>query len=748
MYVDAIYSKKTSEILVVERNQKGEREFKQYPAKHVFYYSDSKGKHKTIFGNTVSKYETTDEAKFKKELNILRDGKRIYESDINPVFRCLEENYSGAESPNLHISIIDIEVNFNPEKGFASPEKPYAEINAITVHHNWTDELHTLALKPEAMTEAQAKEVVRKFSNTTLFLKEADLLKQFLQLIDDTDVLSGWNSEFFDIPYIVERIKIALGRDYTKKMCLWGEEPKQRAIDKFGKTQIAYDLVGCISIDYLDLFKKHSLQQYHSYRLDFIGEQEVGEKKIAYDGTLDQLYKKDFYKFIEYNRQDVALLVKIDKKNKFIDLANQIAHTNCVLLKTTMGAVALIDQAIVNEAHRRGMIVQDKPRNQDTDEMGAAGAYVADPKIGLHEDVGAVDINSLYPSVIRSLNMCTETLVGQIEQTETKRAILEKINQGQSPADAWHGMFGSIEYEAIFNRREDFDVCLNIGNTNDQIKKRYASAAEVYDFIFDPANNLCISANGTIFKTDVEGVIPGLLTKWYSERKQMQGYKKDFEKRAKEATDSKEKKEYEETAAFWDKRQYVRKILLNSLYGALLNVSSRFYDQRIGQSVTLTGRCITRHMISEINQSLTGDYNHLGEAIVYGDSVSGDTVVNVSINGEEKELNIEELFLNTDFNFTSVDENGNTRRSMHPLLKTNTKIEILTYNPETKVQYYAEVDYVKQHNTNKEKYLIEDGFGNSIIVTGDHSIMVERNGDLIEVKPNDILDDDLIVTKD
>ncbi|NJO62552.1 MAG: hypothetical protein HC836_31290, partial [Richelia sp. RM2_1_2] len=941
MYVDAIYSKKHKEIFVVERDEHGKRVFKKYPAKHVFYYSDPKGQYTTIFGTKVSKYETSDEVKFKKELSAIRDGKRIYESDINPIFRCLEDNYAGAEGPELHIGIFDIEVNFNPEQGFSSPENPYAEINAISLHQSWCDELLTFVLKPDTMTEAQSHEVVRKFSNVTLCKTEKELLKLFLDAIEDVDVLSGWNcisknefvylenkikklgditqhddskiiawhdsdlkrkniltlvtgqsidisdehvipvcfkpkrsykypntllntqieknvkeikellpdhdifvtvpkrknkntnqtykdlllnnldiflegidiridcerlqteiynkiktnnftgpyirpgrgyagksqiiwrysllktildkqtlidyikkssnlhifttptvgfnlcidqcisddylrllgfvftdgfystydrefsicnkdhgciskylesinkakeikkrkdgcyyarfstrnsvgflkpliysgskkhinvellsqlsesqflsflsgcidgdgsigtnrielcnfdnniknltvlcswnglftyteknvilipnkgtnlelinliklhhsvrsrllenikeqrekknspasiiryfefddhylvrvnsiletnelipmadimteshyfvcngvkvhnSEFFDIPYIIERIKNVLGVDYAKKMCLWNEAPKLREIDKFGKTQITYDLVGRVSLDYLELFRKHSLQQYHSYRLDFIGEQEVGEKKIAYDGTLDQLFKKDFYKFIEYNQQDVALLVKIDKKNRFIDLASQVAHTNCVLLKTTLGAVALIDQAIVNEAHHRGMIVQDKPRMQQTDEMGAAGAYVADPKVGLHEEIGAVDINSLYPSVIRSLNMCTETLVGQVSQTNTKKIIADKIASGMSPADAWHGMFGSVEYNAIFDRNEKFEVCVEIGNLNDQVKKRFMSAAEAHDFIFDPANNLCISANGTIFRTDV-----------------------------------------------------------------------------------------------------------------------------------------------------------------------------------------------------------------------------------------------------
>jgi DNA polymerase elongation subunit (family B) len=351
------------------------------------------------------------------------------------------------------------------------------------------------------------------------------------------------NSSFFDLPYIIERIRTVLGKDYLRKICLWDQLPQKRMVVQFGREQLTYDLVGRTHLDYLELYKKHALQKKHSYRLDFIGEEEVGEKKIAYEGTLDQLFRKDFYKFIEYNRQDTDLLVKIDKKNKFIELANQIAHTNGVLLKTTLGPVGLIDQAIVNEAHLRGLIVHSRKAqndysnentvvDDDDDDDSAAGAYVADPKVGMHENIGAVDINSLYPSTIRALNMCTETLVGQVLAEQTEALISSRIAGGASKSDAWHNVFGTLEFNAILERNEDFEICVEIGNINEVIQKRYMSAAEAHDFIFN-SENLCISANGTIFRTDFEGIIPSLLTKWYKERQQMQKQKKwceDIEK--------------------------------------------------------------------------------------------------------------------------------------------------------------------------------------------------------------------------
>ena len=145
---------------------------------------------------------------------------------------------------------------------------------------------------------------------------------------------------------------------------------------------------------------------------------EVGEKKTEYEGSLDQLYNKDFKKFIEYNRQDTLLLKKLDDKLQFLELANQLAHENTVLLPTVMGSVAMIEMAVMNEAHERGVVVPNKIRsNLNTVSEGqAAGAYVMNPKKGLHEWIGSIDINSLYPSTIRALNMAPETIVGQVRQ--------------------------------------------------------------------------------------------------------------------------------------------------------------------------------------------------------------------------------------------------------------------------------------------------------------------------------------------
>ena len=219
--------------------------------------------------------------------------------------------------------------------------------------------------------------------------------------------------------------------------------------EKYGKTAETYDLVGRVHLDSLNLYRKYTYEERHSYRLDAIGEVEIGETKVPYEGTLDQLYNNDFRKFIEYNIQDTALLDKLDKKLRFIDLSNELEHANTVLLQTTMGAVAVTEQAIVNEAHRRGMRVPNRPK-RDEENTAAAGAYVAFPKKGLHKWIGSMDLNSLYPSVIRALNMDPATIVGQLRPELTQAFIDDQMTlQKKSFAGAWEGKFGTLEYEAV-----------------------------------------------------------------------------------------------------------------------------------------------------------------------------------------------------------------------------------------------------------------------------------------------------------
>ena len=602
-YVDALYAREADRIHVVERVN-GERVYKEYPASYVFYYDDPRGKFRTVYGTPVSRFSSRSNKEYQKELRI-NSGKRLWESDINPVFRCLEENYLGATSPKLQTAFFDIEVDFDPVRGFSKPEDPFNAITAISVYMDWMDKMVTLVVPPKSYSWETAQEICDKFDNCFLFEREEDMLNTFLDLIDDADILSGWNSEGFDIPYTTMRITRVLSKDDTRRLCLWNQLPKQRVFERFGAEQLTFDLIGRVHLDYMQLYRKYTYEERHSYSLDAIGEYELEERKTQYEGTLDQLYNKDFPTFIEYNRQDTLLLAKLDKKLKFLDLANELAHENTVLLQTTMGAVAVTEQAIINEAHQRGMVVPNRKNRDDQGDTQAAGAYVAFPKRGMHDWIGAIDINSLYPSAIRALNMAQESIVGQLRPIMTDRYIQEKVAAGSSFADAWENMFGSLEYTAVMNGEPGTEITIDWESDG---SSDVMSAADVWRMIFDSNQPWMLSANGTIFSYEQKAVVPGLLERWDAERKELQAKKK-------ESTT-------EEDKAFWDKRQLVKKINLNSLYGAILNPGCRFFDKRIGQSTTLTGRIIAKHMDAYINECIFGEYDHTGPAIIYGDTDS------------------------------------------------------------------------------------------------------------------------------
>ena len=662
-YVDAYYNKDKDIVQVVERVN-GKRIYQDYPAWRTFYVRDDSGNHRSIHGEKVRQVKVKRKKDLHKELRMHSDRK-IYESDIKPEIRCLAENYLGKDSPKLNVAFFDIEVDFDAARGFAPPEDPFMPITAITVALQWTGQLVTFVIPPEHMREGEgldeAQRLCDKFEDTFLYLSEADLLNDFLALIEDADVLSGWNSEGFDIPYTLNRIVRVLSKSHTRKLCLWDLYPTPKKLIKYGKEQTSYNLLGRIHLDYLELYRKYTYHEMHSYSLDAIGEYELDERKVAYEGTLDQLYNQDFYKFIEYNRQDTALLDKLDKKLQFIDLANEIAHDNTVNIQTTMGAVAVTESAIINEAHRRGMVVPDrKRRSWDTEDddyeptreeeeaaeaQKAAGAFVADPQKGLQKWVAGIDINSLYPSIIRALNMSPETITAQLRPDLTDEMIQTRIrtgrggkNKGFGAAQAWEDTFSTEEFRLLNEKDKTQIITLDMEDGS----SHELTGAEISDLVFSGDLPWAISANGTIFKQDVQGIIPSLLERWYAERKVLQANKK-------KAIEKGDKEEI----AFWDKRQLVKKINLNSLYGAILNQGCRFYDKRIGQSTTLSGRCITRHMGAKTNEVIDGPYDYKGKSVIYGDT---DSIYYSMYPSYHKEIDSGEIEWDKEIALTMYDE--------------------------------------------------------------------------------------------
>ena len=603
-YVDAFHDTAKDKIYVAERVN-GLRKIITHQPEYNFFVDDPKGKKRSIYGDSVAEIRCKSLKEFRKNIAINRSSGRLYETDVKPVNKTLEKNYLNIDPPKLHTCFFDIEVDFDPINGFSTPEDALMPITAVGVYMDWMDTMVCLAVPPKTLTWEQAQNIASEYKEVILFKDEAEMLRTFLTLIDDADILTGWNSEGYDIPYTVNRIVKILGRSATRQMCLFNQLPKERMFENFGTERQSYDLIGRVHLDYLQLYRKYNYEERHSYRLDAIGEIELGEKKVVYDGSLDRLYNHDFGRFLEYNIQDVMIIANMDKKLQFIDLANTIAHDNTVLLYTTMGAVATTEQAIINEAHRRDMVVPDRKRGGSKKGTAAAGAFVATPKKGFHEWIGSMDINSLYPSVFRALNMANETIVGQLRPDFTDEEIDAKIKLEKSSfADAWLGKFGSNEYELVME--QDNIRMMNMDMEDGSSVE--VTGSDVYNLIFNSGQPWSISSNGTIFKTDVQGIVPGLLERWYSERQDLQAKKKV-------ATTDADK-------AFYDKRQLVKKINLNSLYGAILNPGCRFFDKRIGQSTTLTGRRITRHMGAKVNELLTGSYDHTGDTIIYGDTDS------------------------------------------------------------------------------------------------------------------------------
>lgn len=622
-YIDAF--RRGDNICVSERDSAGVRHERRAPAPFYFYVENPDGKYTSMYGHKLDRVAQKNFISYKTSIDDYHDeGILTFESDVKPEYRFLEDQYVKATPPKLHIGILDIESDRDPSQGFSRPDYPYAIINAITIDRKWLNDVVTVSVCPPTLTLEEAEELVADIENTYVVETEEELLLLTLELLEDADVISGWNSEFYDLPMIIQRIRVVLGqedlddvsdleeyrpsnlsREYLKKLCLFDEIPQPRRVDRgFGSDDWTFTLKGKVHLDYLDLYMKFSFSELHSYKLDYVLEVEIDERKIEYDGSLDQLWREDFKLFTLYNRQDTIGLSKVDDKRKFIKLANEMAHTACVMLKDTLGSVTIIEHAIMCELHQRGFIAPDK---QETEKDGkVAGAFVKLPEGGMYEWICSFDINSLYPSVIRMLNISPETLVGQFDISRTTLKIDDLISSGKAKdtTEAWHHFTGVTEYHDVQegNQFENLTLVYEDG-------ERHTMDGGEWKEWFEQ-NDVAISANGTVFHTTEQGIIPYCLEKWYNERVEFKAKSKKFDKEG--DTDS---------AEYWDTIQQARKLFLNSTYGALLNRFFRFFDTRFGQSVTLSGRVVTKHMIRKASELIDGEYG-FGKSAVYSDTDS------------------------------------------------------------------------------------------------------------------------------
>lgn len=660
MYIDA--AQIGGHIYVSERVN-GERKIHTHLAPYVFYYQDESGTHKSIFGDKLKRKVFYKKREFQTALEQKRAaGKTIFESDVPPVFRLLEERYPGDDAPDLNISIIDIESDKDPERGFARVNNPYAIINAVTVYNKWEDTYYTLVVPPENLSDSECEALLDgrayqdedgnvvmgepddEFGEMTsnhgfmVCQDEKELLLILLELIEDADVLTGWNSEFYDIPYIIQRIRIVLGgetiehlrsedssernpyspselsEDHLIRLCLFPRLPQLKHVEQYGSMEKIYQLYGRVHLDYLDLYRKFTFEELHSYSLDFVLQKEVNQSKVAYEGSLDQLYRKDFRTFVAYNRQDVAGLAELDRKKKMIELANTMAHMAGVTLDKVLGSVVIIEQAVLKRLHKEGMVAFDKEEKQRV--LPVPGGFVVEPDKGRYDWICSYDFNSLYPTVIRLVNISPEVIVGQFDMSRTINEWFRLFEIHQDNARTWAQFTGVLEYHDLIEETE-VPLTLVIEGTGEEIT---LPANEWKEILIE--QNWSISGNGTVFDLDREGIISTCMTEWYNERVDFKDKKKKAEKAASATEDPVEKKKLLDEASYYDMVQQVKKIFLNSTYGAYLNEFFRFYDPRLGASVTLSGRIMTKHMIKQASKVMTGNYDTDRRAIIYGDTDS------------------------------------------------------------------------------------------------------------------------------
>lgn len=572
MYISAETQRRTggkNDVVVWERVN-GKRKTRTFPAPYYYFTKNSNGNYTSIYGEKLARHDFSSFSPFHKARQDAESSKiRLYEADIPPEIKILSEHYYNSPPPKLHITFFDIEVDYNPEIGFSSVKNPYAPINSISMFHAWKKKFVVHAVPPKNW-DGNLDPTLHDLADITLHKNEKDLLLATLEEIEDSDGLCGWNSDFFDIPYMGKRIQTVLGDSHLRRLSFdEGEMPKYRDVEvqKKGYTlnHPTLDLSGRLKIDYLTLFQKYEMDGRPSYKLEAIADEVLPHlPKLQYEGSLHNLYHTNFSFFIRYNIRDTEILMGFEEKLGYVELANTMYHLSTGLFKHVLGTLKLVDLAIINYCHYElgGVRVPNWTEGVDG---RIEGALVLLPQIGMHDWVGSIDINSLYPSAIRSINISPETIRGQF---------IEKMH-------AWEEI------------RKQTETLLTLRLENG--RELTASGKEWNQLLIQ--KSWAISSYGTVYDQTKKGIIPSILENWYNTRKEYQALKKEAEKNG-----DKEK------AAYYDRLQYVYKIKLNSTYGALTNYYFRFFDLRMGESVTGTGRSILTHQCRKVTELLDGEY--------------------------------------------------------------------------------------------------------------------------------------------
>lgn len=602
MYISAATTKNRQEVLVWERTEHG-RDLKVFPAPYYFFIPDKDGKYLDIHANKLRRKDFSSFNEFKEEkMRHISRGDKTYEAGISPEYKVLSKHYFNAEIPKMNIMFYDIEVDYDKEKGFSDIDNPYAPISSVAIHKYWSNETIVLAVPPpnlKGMTVQDLPEDIRESdANIILCKNEKELLKLFFLIMEDADIISGWNSAYFDTPYVYERAKRVLGEATAKKMSLdMAPPPKYREVEMKGVVRKALDIYGRHSLDYLEVFKKFEVVERPSYTLDSISEEVLPHfKKLEIDESLYDLYRNNFPHFIRYNIRDAEVLKGFEDKLGYMQLAVQRANMACGLVTNILGTVKLAELDIVNYCHytlqRR---VPDAIIGEPSGEK-FTGALVLPPKVGLHENVGSIDIASLYPSAIRSGNYSPDTIVGQFFET--------------------HHAFTAIQ-----DQSEQLLVFMYESGDSDT-----RSAKEWHSWLTDKQYSL--SGYGTVFSMEKQGFLPAILTEWFADRKKFKGEMKQCTKEMEahiknggKDTDPQYIK-LKERKSYCDRVQYIKKIQLNSMYGCLGNAYFMFFDRRLAESTTRTGRAILMHMVRKTAEILDGAYAYPSKSTIYSDTDS------------------------------------------------------------------------------------------------------------------------------
>jgi len=455
------------------------------------------------------------------------------------------------DTSKIKIATLDIEVA--SENGFPDVESAAEEVLLITVQDYATKQIRTWGRGPFNNTQ---KNVIYKGFRT-----EYELLNDFInwwQIEENTpEVITGWNSELYDIPYLVRRIDRILGEKLMKRMSPWGLVTERETII-MGRKHISYDVGGVTQLDYLNLYKKFTYKAQESYRLDYIASVELGQKKLDHSefDTFKDFYTNGWQKFVEYNIIDVELVDRMEDKMKLIELAITMAYDAKVNYNDVFFQVRMWDAIIYNYLKKRDIVIPPKERSDKDSKY--AGAYVKEPIPGKYDWVVSFDLNSLYPHLIMQYNISPETL----RDTRHPSVTVDKI----------------LNEELTFEMYKDNAVC----------------------------------ANGAMYRKDVRGFLPELMEKIYKDRtiykKKMLAAKQDYEKTPTKAL--------EKEIARCNNIQMARKIQLNSAYGAIGNQYFRYYKLANAEAITLSGQVSIRWIENRMNGYLNKILQTEGEDYV------------------------------------------------------------------------------------------------------------------------------------